>query len=165
MLHRRFPSCRYEYVLRVVGRGIRPGLHFSFQKHDFGPCFITPAGRYHCRTRCWYVDMAWRACYELTLFRSRTQAMAALLQVQTKEIGGCKNAKATAALATVAIIIVLGNKKRCRGPSSSPRQFRALFIPLQTPHQPHALANLQQLLLMVSTRDPSSTLSIDGIYR
>lgn len=33
-------------MLRVVGRGIRPGLHFSFQKHDFGPCFITPAGGY-----------------------------------------------------------------------------------------------------------------------
>ena len=43
-LRQRPPVFRYEYVLRVMGRGIRPGLHFSFQKHDFGPCFITPAG-------------------------------------------------------------------------------------------------------------------------
>ncbi|CAM9618596.1 unnamed protein product, partial [Choristocarpus tenellus] len=35
---------RYNYALSVIGRGIRPGLHFAFQKHDFGPCFLTPPG-------------------------------------------------------------------------------------------------------------------------
>jgi len=35
---------RDDYVLSVFGRGVRPGLQFSFTKHDFGPCFITPPG-------------------------------------------------------------------------------------------------------------------------
>ena len=35
---------KYDYVIRVSGRGIRPALHFSFDRYDFGPCFITPPG-------------------------------------------------------------------------------------------------------------------------
>ncbi|KAG5176525.1 hypothetical protein JKP88DRAFT_256749 [Tribonema minus] len=37
-------SARHTYVLRLAGRGAHPGLRFSFLRHDFGPCFVTPPG-------------------------------------------------------------------------------------------------------------------------
>ncbi|CAM9698611.1 unnamed protein product, partial [Chrysoparadoxa australica] len=36
---------RYEYVIKVYGRGVKPGLAFDVLKHDFGPCFVTPPGQ------------------------------------------------------------------------------------------------------------------------
>ncbi|KAH8054149.1 hypothetical protein JL720_14520 [Aureococcus anophagefferens] len=36
---------KYEYVLKIVGRGVAPNLRFSFSDHDFGPCFIVVPGQ------------------------------------------------------------------------------------------------------------------------
>ncbi|XP_077982980.1 hydrocephalus-inducing protein homolog isoform X2 [Glandiceps talaboti] len=32
------------YLISIVGSGVAPGVHFSFNRHDFGPCFIHRAG-------------------------------------------------------------------------------------------------------------------------
>ncbi|CAM9230380.1 unnamed protein product, partial [Phaeothamnion confervicola] len=36
---------KHEYLIRAAGRGTRPALHFSFSRHDFGPCFVAPPGQ------------------------------------------------------------------------------------------------------------------------
>jgi len=35
---------KLDYTVRLRGKGVKPALHFSFVKHDFGPCFTTPPG-------------------------------------------------------------------------------------------------------------------------
>jgi hydrocephalus-inducing protein len=35
---------KYEYIVKLKGQGLKPALHFSFHKWDFGPCFVTPPG-------------------------------------------------------------------------------------------------------------------------
>lgn len=32
------------FVMQVVGTGVLPGLHFSYNFHDFGACFIHRGG-------------------------------------------------------------------------------------------------------------------------
>jgi len=35
---------KYDYVVKLRGQGLKPALHFSFHKWNFGPCFVTPPG-------------------------------------------------------------------------------------------------------------------------
>ena len=35
---------RYDYVFNLAGQGVKPALHFSFVKHNFGASFITAPG-------------------------------------------------------------------------------------------------------------------------
>ncbi|XP_068693384.1 hydrocephalus-inducing protein homolog [Montipora foliosa] len=32
------------FTVNLTGTGVQPGLHFSFERHDFGPCFLYRAG-------------------------------------------------------------------------------------------------------------------------
>ena len=35
------------FPVTLIGAGILPDLHFSFKKHDFGPCFLHQPGMQH----------------------------------------------------------------------------------------------------------------------
>ena len=32
------------FTVNLTGTGVQPGLHFSFERHEFGPCFLYRAG-------------------------------------------------------------------------------------------------------------------------